>query len=155
MFCITIEHKSSCRTKIFYYNCKILFVTFLLKRFMANFFFFWNIVKITEYFDNVWSCPLLMIVSTLGDFPKVLKSTCRKLMFICTQKLTSSLTSLLRYWKDIANLLFWELWECMNIPSIIIASACRKFSSLSTCKKSTSSLTFSLRYCKEIANLLF
>ena len=37
-------------------------------------------------------------------------------MFICTPKLTPSLTSFLRYCKDIANLLFWELQECLIIP---------------------------------------
>ena len=37
-------------------------------------------------------------------------------MFICIPKLTPSLTSFLRYCKDTANLLFWELQECLIIP---------------------------------------
>ena len=57
------------------------------------------------------------------------------------------------YCKDIANLLFWELWECLTIPIKIIVSICRKPSCLFACKKSTSSITSFLRYCKEIANL--
>ena len=55
----------------------------------------------------------------------------------------------------IANLLLWELWECLTIPIKIILSICSKLSCLSACKKSTSSLNSFLRYCKEIANLLF
>ena len=39
IFCITTEHKSSCKTKIFYYKCKILFIIFLLKSFMVS---VWN-----------------------------------------------------------------------------------------------------------------
>ena len=57
--------------------------------------------------------------------------------------------------KEIANLLFWELWECLINPTKIIASISSKLSHFSACKKSTSPLTSFLRYCKEIANLLF
>ena len=57
--------------------------------------------------------------------------------------------------KEIANLLFWELWECLTNPTKIIASISSKLSYFSACKKSTSPLTSFLRYCKEIANLLF
>ena len=88
--------------------------------------------------------------------PKVLKSTCRKLWCLSAcKKSTSSLTSFLRYCKDIANLLFWELWECLTIPIKIIVSICSMLSCLSACKKSTSSFIYFLRYCREIANLLF
>ena len=76
-------------------------------------------------------------------------------MFIYMQKSTSSLTSFLRYCKDIVNLLFWQLWECLTIPIKIIVSICSKLSCLSACKKPSSSLTSFLRYCKKIANLLF
>ena len=58
MFCIKIEHKSSCSTKIII--CQIMLIIFLLNKFMANF--------------------------------------------------------ILRYCKDIVNLLFWEFWECLIIP---------------------------------------
>ena len=48
---------------------------------------------------------------------KVLKSTCKELWrFSACKKSTSSLTSFLRYCKDIADLLFRKLWECLNIP---------------------------------------
>ena len=58
------------------------------------------------------------------------------LMFICMQKKkTSTLTSFLRYRKDIANLLFWQLRECLAIPIKIILSICSKLSCLSECKK--------------------
>ena len=56
-------------------------------------------------------------------------------MFIYMQKSTSSLTSFLRYCKDIVNLLFWELWECLTIPIKIIVSICSKLLCLSACKK--------------------
>ena len=55
----------------------------------------------------------------------------------------------------IANLLLWELWECLTIPIKILLSICSNLLCLSACKKSTSSLNSSLRYCKEIANLSF
>ena len=51
----------------------------------------------------------------------------------------------LRYSKDIANLLFWELWKCLIIPpsksydQIIASSPVNSF----------------LSYCREIANMLF
>ena len=94
-----------------------------------------------------------MAVSPL--ISKVLKSTCRKLWCLSTyKKSTSSLTYFLRYCKNIANLLFWELWECLTIPVKIITSICSKLSCLSARKKSTSSLTSLLRYCKQIPNLL-
>ena len=60
-----------------------------------------------------------------------------------------------KYCKDIANLLFWELCECLIISITIIVSFYRALPCLFACKKSTSSLTSFLRYCKEIANLLF
>ena len=38
-------------------------------------------------------------------------------MFICMQKINFiSLTSFARYYKYIANFLFWEFWECLFIP---------------------------------------
>ena len=44
------------------------------------------------------------------------------------QKSTSSQTFSLRYCKDILNLLFWKLWECLTIPIKIIVSICSKLS---------------------------
>ena len=63
--------------------------------------------------------------------PKVLKSICRKLWRLSAcQKSTSSLASFWRYRKDIENLLFWELWECLIIPIKIMVSIYSKLSSL-------------------------
>ena len=47
---------------------------------------------------------------------KVLRSICRKLwyLFAC-KKLISSPTHFLNCWKGKANLLLWELWECLTI----------------------------------------
>ena len=61
---------------------------------------------------------------------------------------------LLRYCKEIANFLFWELWECLNMAIKIIVSICSKLSCLSACKNQLHH-TFFLRHWKEIANLLF
>ena len=52
-------------------------------------------------------------------------------------------------------MIFWQLWECLTIPTKTTVSICRKLSWLYACKKSASSLTFFLKYCKELANLLF
>ena len=61
---------------------------------------------------------------------KMLKSTYWKLWCSSAcKKSTLSLASFLRYCKDIANLLLWEPWQCLNIP--IIVSICRKLSCLS------------------------
>ena len=56
-------------------------------------------------------------------------------VYLHAKKKTSTLTSFLRYRKDIANLLFWQLWECLPIPIKIILSICSKLSCLSECKK--------------------
>ena len=56
-------------------------------------------------------------------------------MFIYMQKSISSLTSSLRYCKEIVNLLFWKLWECLTIPIKIIVWICSKLLYLSACKK--------------------
>ena len=59
----------------------------------------------------------------------------------------------LRYCTYIVNLLFWELWKCLNISIKIIVSICSMFSCLSVCKKSTCLFTSFLSYCREkIAN---
>ena len=59
------------------------------------------------------------------------------------------------YCKDVANLLFWEVWECLNIPIKTIVLICTQLSCLSGCKNSSSLLNCFLRCCKEIASLLF
>ena len=46
-----------------------------------------------------------------------------------------SLTSFLKYCKDIVNLLFWKLWECLTIPIKIIVWICSKLLYLPACKK--------------------
>ena len=59
--------------------------------------------------------------------PKVLKSSSRNLWWKSEyKKSTSFLTSFLRYCKDIANLLFSELWECLTIPIKIKVSIYQK-----------------------------
>ena len=94
------------------------------------------------YFGHV--CPLPS---------KTIKPTCRDFDVYLYAK-TSSLTCFLRYCKGIANLQFWELWECLTIPKLIV-SICTKLTCLFTSKKSTLITHFFLRYCKEIVNLLF
>ena len=93
----------------------------------------------------------LMATSIINNSAKLWKlwrlSACKKW--------SPFLTSFLRYCKDIANLLFWKLWECLTIPIKIMVLICSKLSCLSACKKSTSSLTSFLWYCRKIANLLY
>ena len=114
---------------------------------------FWDIVKILQTF--YWVLWEWLIVPINDDsialeetlMPKVLKSTCSYLWCLCSyQKLTSSLTFFFwRYYKDIANLLFWELWECFAIPIKIIVLIYGPFS----CFVSI------LRHCKEIEACYF
>ena len=83
-----------------------------------------------EYFENAWCL-----------------SACKKS--------TSSLTSFLRYCKNIANLLFWKLWECLTIPIKNHSINFQETFMLICMQQITHSLTFFLRYCKEISSLLF
>ena len=67
---------------------------------------------------------------------KVLKSSLKETRCLSAcRKSTSSITFFSRYCYDIANLLFWELWKCLIIPIIFIASIWSKLSCLSACKK--------------------
>ena len=74
----------------------------------------------------LWECLIMPINNdsiTLQEtlMHKVLKSTWRKLWCLSEcKKLTSSLTSFLRNYEDIANLLFRELWKCMTIKKYSI-----------------------------------
>ena len=113
-------------------------------------FFFLDIAKMLQryyfaYLESSWSCTSIMIVWS-----------CRKIWCLSIyQKSTSSLTSFLRYCKDIANLPFWEIGECLTISIKVKVSICRKLLCLYGCKKSTPSFTSFFRYCEEIANLIF
>ena len=88
IFCITIKHKSSCKTFFLRY-CK----------------------NITNFlFSVLWIC---LATSTENNNPNLQKCWC---LSAC-KKRTPFLTSFLRYWKVIANcLLLWEFWECLIIP---------------------------------------
>ena len=109
----------------------------------------------------IWECLIMSInndnINLVGNFDaqSVEINLQKTLMFIYMQKINFIFNLFLRYFKDIANLLFWKLWECLTIPIKIILSICSKLSCLSVCKKSTLSLDSFLRYCKEITNLLF
>ena len=84
---------------------------------------------------------------------KIIVSMCSKLMLIYTQKSTSSLTSFLRFWKEIANFIFSVIWAC-HTPKMIVW-IWRNLWCLSASKISFSSFTFYLRYGKDIVNFSF
>ena len=87
-----------------------------------------------EYFENACSCSSVMIVSPWRKLwcPKCWNQLVGNFdVYLHVKKLTSTLISFLRHCKDIANLLFSELWECLTI----IVSTCSKLSCLSACKK--------------------
>ena len=100
-----------------------------------------------EYFENTWSCPSIITEINLAEINFA--------VYLLAKKSISSPTFSLRYCKDIANLVFWELWESLTIPIKTIVLICRKPSCSSSCKKSTSSTTSFIRYYNEIVNLLF
>ena len=88
--------------------------------------------------------------------PKVLQLTWGKFWCLSAcKKSTSSLTCFLNYCKDIADLLFWELWECLAIPiKNHIINLQETF--VRICMLQINFIThFFLRYCKETAILLF
>ena len=70
------------------------------------------------------------------------------------KKKTSSFTYSIRYFKDIAYLLFSVLWASLLRTAKVMLSICRTLLSLSAAKKLTSSLTFFWRYFR-YANLFF
>ena len=134
MLCITIEHKA------------VSTVFLNISKKITNFLFwvFWaclvtSIKKHNTNLKDAWSCPLIIIIPTLQetfDAQGVEKNFKETLMFIGMQKnKLQLLTSFLRYCKDIANLLFWELWECLAIPIKMILSICSNLSCLSACQK--------------------
>ena len=69
----------------------------------------WDIARILQicyfgYFGNAWPSPIKNHSTNLWE----------TFMLICMQKKsTLSLTSFLRYCKEIANLLFWVIWACL------------------------------------------
>ena len=87
---------------------------------------------------------------------KVLKLTCGKFWYLSAcKKLSSSLISFLIYCKDIANLLFWELWEWLII-SIKNHSINLQETFVPMCMQQISFIThFFLKILKQIANLFF
>ena len=109
----------------------------------------------------IWECLIMSInndnINLVGNFDaqSVEINLQKTLMFIYMQKINFIFNLFLRYFKDIANLLFWKLWECLTISIKIILSICSKLSCLSVCKKWTLTLNSFLGYCKEITNLLF
>ena len=100
-----------------------------------------------EYFESGSSCSSIMIIL------RCRKPCCQSVemnfqaghfdVYLHVKKSNSSVTSFLRYCKDIANLLLWELCKCLAIPIKTIVSICSTFSCLSVCKKSTSLFTSS------------
>ena len=59
---------------------------------------------------------LRMLDHTLDDTKSVEIDLQETLMFICLQKIIFISKFFLRYCKDMANLLVWELLECLTIP---------------------------------------
>ena len=125
MFCITIEHKSSCNTKIFHHTCKILFGEIhpkCLYQLVENFHIYLHEKnKLHQCFF------LLRYCKNITNFSfRVLWTCAANLMFICMQKMNSISNFLfLRYckvlqtcytlwyfdilwYKDIANLFYFE-----------------------------------------------
>ena len=102
---------------------------------IPNFFFFLRYCKDIEnlLLWVLWECLIMSINNdsiTLQEtlMPKVLKSTCRKIWCLAAcKKSTASLASFLRFCELMANLLFWEHWECLMIPINIIVSILGNF----------------------------
>ena len=126
---------------------------------IPNFFF-----EILQRFANLlfwelWECFIMLIndnITLLENLVvKVLKSTFRPFWCLSACKKCLSVTSFLRYCKDIANVLFRELCKCLTILINIIVWICSKLPCLPACKKLTSSFTSFLIYYREIANFLF
>ena len=182
MFCITIEHKkapatlfakilttsylgtldillSSISSKTIIPTCKNFDVHLHAKNELP-YLFFWYMVKILqiyyfEYFENAWSYLAVLIVSPCRPlwYPKLWNH--RKLWCLSFyKKSTSSLTSFLRYCKDIVNLLFWKLWEWLTILIKITASVFSKISCLPACKKINTITHFFLKILQRNSKLV-
>ena len=121
-----------------------------------------------RYFGHFWSFPSKKTNPFCRDYNVYLHACRNYIVYLHAIKRNPFLTSFLRYCKDIANLLFWVLWECLVMPinndSItlwenlmpkILKLTCGKLWCLSSCKKINFISDFFLRYCQNIANLLF
>ena len=74
-------------------------------------------------------------------------------MFICRQKINlffAYWNLSLRYWKDIANLLFWVLWACLAMQTQSDNIKLNSFGVYLQEKKATSSPMFYWRYYKDM-----
>ena len=130
-----------------------MFIIFLLKSFMAN-----EIAKVLHW--GLWGCFIMSInndcIILQGNMMrKVLKSTFKKLWCLTASKKINLISNFffLRYWKDITNLLFWELLECLIIP-IKNQSTNLQETFMLICIKQIYFITSFWSYCNEIANLL-
>ena len=96
----------------------------------------WHQTKWTNcgYFGQFWPNTPKMLVST-GKKLSCLSACKKKLYQYFFLKILqkyyssisfSSLDFFYKHCKDIGNLLFWKLWECLTIPIKIIVSICRK-----------------------------
>ena len=83
---------------------------------------FWCTKKCKKNAENQLGHYILVwdiVIKTLqtcyfGNFGKIIALTCRKpSCSSACKKSTSSLTSFVRYCREIANLLFWVLWACL------------------------------------------
>ena len=102
------------------------------------------------------SCPSIMTVSPCRKlYVQSLEINLQKTCLSACKKSTSSLTSFMRYCKDIANLLFCEFWECLIIPIKNYSCNMQKTFTFICMQKINLITHFFQRYRKEITNLLF
>ena len=86
-------------------------------------YFFFEILQrlqnnIPSFFEILQKLAILGILSMPGWPVKMILSAYRKLRCMSSYKNSSiSLTSFLKYYKDIANLLFWILWGYVVTPT--------------------------------------
>ena len=123
-----------------------------------------NRTQFRHFFLNILQKYNVLIYSIKNDNVNLQKLWC---LSAC-KKWTEFLTSFLRYCKDIANLSFWVLWECLIMPinndSItlyetlmykVLESTWRKLWCLPVCKKSTPSLTSNWDIVKTLQTCYF
>ena len=139
LWCTKYWMESNCRKLWYWTACKKL-------NFITKFFF--EILQ-RQLFWELWECLTISIKNHSINLQETFMLICIQKLTSKLTKLTSSLTSFLTYCKEIANLLVWVIWICLDThisnDGINLKKPC-----LCTGKKSTSSFSFSL----DIATIL-
>ena len=138
--------KSTCRPLWCLSKCKkstsslTSFLRYYTDNIQTIYLLFCKIIKLL--FWELWKCLTISIKIIVSSY-------CKFSCLPASRKSTLSLTTFLRYCREIENSLFWEI--CAYLATHITNDSIKKRLTIISRGKSTPSFTFSLIYCKNIA----